>query len=381
MPAKTPISYVPALRFKAGEYRALSRIAADVADRIVPRLILPLPGERDLEEKRVLTLDEVLYKTGQRIGRHWPLRPAFVEPRFLFSAFGESDCAEWLPRIFAVARHHNAAPIPVATLDDMIGHRKEAFRLAISDHDATKLAIRISSNEIDSDLKRRVVLAMSTSGIGAHECAILLDFADADFSNVEAVAEFTTAAMETVQSVGLWQRVIFQGTNFPEKNPAAENSSIMIPRNEWMAWKAAVASYDNGSMGLVFGDYSADNAKLIFKSGGGVAIRHYRYCSDRDWYVVRGNADVRQVEAMRSVSNKILGSGLFAGRDFSSADDYIYATAKGLNAGGTATTWREMNTVHHITKVVADLGGMLGYSIQRCSVDETSTQHTLFEVD
>ena len=269
----------------------------------------------------------------------------------------------------------------MATLDDLNGPRKEAFRLSISDDDPIKIAVRVSSSEIDSDLKRRVASAMSGSGISTRECVLLLDFADADFSDVEAVAEFTTAAMDTVQSIGLWQRVIFQGTNYPDKNPAAKNSSIMIPRNEWLAWKAAVASDDINLMGLVFGDYSADNAKLVFKSGGGMAIRHYRYCSDRDWYVVRGSADVPQVEAMRWVSNKILGSGLFAGRDFSIAGDYIYSTAKGLNGGGTATIWREMNTVHHITKVVTDLGGMLGYGIQRRRVDEPLPQPTLFETD
>ena len=38
--------YVPALRLKQGEYRGLNRLAPDVADKVLPRLIVPPPKER-----------------------------------------------------------------------------------------------------------------------------------------------------------------------------------------------------------------------------------------------------------------------------------------------------------------------------------------------
>ncbi len=41
--------YVPALRLKQGEYRGLQRLASDIADRIIPRLVVPPPKERVLK--------------------------------------------------------------------------------------------------------------------------------------------------------------------------------------------------------------------------------------------------------------------------------------------------------------------------------------------
>jgi hypothetical protein len=40
-------SYVPALRMKAGELAGLYHLAPDVADRVLPRMIVPPREERD----------------------------------------------------------------------------------------------------------------------------------------------------------------------------------------------------------------------------------------------------------------------------------------------------------------------------------------------
>jgi hypothetical protein len=378
MPHKT--FYVPALRFKQGEYRGLERLAADVADRFAPRLVMPPPTDRDPEKKRPLTQDEVLHLTGRRIGQHWRMRPAFLETRFLFAEFGEAESLIWLPRIFEVARNASAVPIPVATLDDMLGVRSDAFRRVLAHDRDTKIAVRVQSGEIGSDLAGRTAAAMSQFGITPESCALMLDFADADFSNVEAVAVIAGAALEDVQAIGRWKSVIFQGTNYPDKNPATEDSFATVARNEWLAWKIAVQNDTNASAHLIFGDYCADSANFEFRSGGGaLPIRHYRYCTADSWLVVRGKSDIPPGDAMRGVSQFILDRGVFAGRDFSSADEYIYGTAKGYDGPGSPTSWREINTAHHITQVVSDIGRMRGFSVERRAVVNPPTQTSLFD--
>lgn len=128
--AHTRPIYVPALRLKQGEYRGLQRLATDVADKIVPRLVVPPPKERDPEKHRLLTKDEIVHETGRRIADHWKMRDAFLDVSFLFSEFGDAECTEWLPRMFDVARKANAQPIPVIGLADALGPRAAAFRLA-----------------------------------------------------------------------------------------------------------------------------------------------------------------------------------------------------------------------------------------------------------
>jgi Beta protein len=371
--------YVPALRLKQGEYRGLQRLAPDIADMIVPRLVVPPPKERDPEKHRLLTKDEIVYETGRRIANHWILRDAFLDVQFLFGEFGEAESAEWLPRMFDVARKANASPIPVMTLGDALGHRITAFRRVLAMESATKIAIRIESGEIDRDLLGRVAEAMSALGVTPSDCIVLADFSDADFTDAVAVANTAQAALEDLQGIGRWRQVVFQGTNYPEKNPAESNNDATIPRNEWLAWKEAIKLDGSSPEHLVFGDFGADCAKFEFKkTSGGIPIRHYRYATPDSWLVVRGIATGQADPVMRDVCERILESGHFAGRGFSSADDYIFKTAQGWDGPGNGSTWREINTAHHITRVVRDIGGVKGMSFTERMFRDPADQRSLF---
>jgi hypothetical protein len=371
--------YVPALRLKQGEYRGLQRLAPDIANKIVPRLVVPPPKERDPEKQRILTKDEIVYETGRRIANHWIMRDAFLDVRFLFREFGESECRDWLPRMFDVARKANAKPIPVVSLADALGLRAVAFRQALATEGATKVAIRIESGEIDNELASRLAVAMSALGLTPGDCTILADFADADFSDATAVANIAQAALEDLQGIGRWGQVVFQGTNYPEVNPAEPDDSAVVPRNEWLAWKEAIKLDGSSQEHLVFGDYGADCAKFEFKkASGGIPIRHYRYTTPDSWLVVRGSAAGQAEAVMRGVCERILKSGKFAGRGFCSADDFIFKTVKGWDGPGNGSTWREINTAHHITRVVRDIGGIKGMSFTETIFADPADQPSLF---
>lgn len=92
-----------------------------------------------------------------------------------------------------------------------------------------------------------------------------------------------------------------------------------------------------------------------------------------------GRTDAGYAETMRTVSKSILDRGVFAGRDFSSADEFIYGTAEGSGGPGNPATWREINTIHHITQVVSDIGRMRGFNIARRVVEEPPRQARLFD--
>jgi len=376
--AHTRPIYVPALRLKQGEYRGLQRLAPDVADKIVPRLVVPPPKERDPEKHRLLTKDEIVHETGRRIADHWKMRDAFLDVRFLFAEFGDPECVEWLPRMFDVARKAHAQPIPVMGLADALGPRAAAFRLTLATEAATKVAIRVESGEIDRDLGGRLAAAVSALGLTPEGCAVLADFSDADFSDPLAVASIAQAALEDLQGMGRWRHVVFQGTNYPEVNPAESDGDAVVPRNEWLAWKAAIKLDGASPEHLVFGDYGADCAKFEFKkASGGIPIRHYRYTTSDSWLVVRGSAEGQPAAVMRGVCERILRSGKFAGQGFSSADDYIFKTAKGWDGPGNGSTWREINTTHHITRVVRDIGGIKGMTFTETTFSDPADQLSL----
>lgn len=104
--------YHPALRFKQGEYTAAWKVSKGVQDRIVPLFIIPPPKEHDPELDRVPTLDEIGYLTGERIGKHWPIRAAYLDTQY----FADDLCDEGVERLFDVARQKIHASFPLHEL-------------------------------------------------------------------------------------------------------------------------------------------------------------------------------------------------------------------------------------------------------------------------
>lgn len=95
--------------------------------------------------------------------------------------------------------------------------------------------------------------------------------------------------------------------------------------------------------------------------------------------VVRGSDTGAFTPTMRNVCKQIIESTDYAGRSFSYADDRIWRNAKGLtDTCGDPTGWRELNTAHHLVRVVQDLGFMSGVTFENDAVSEFAEQGVLF---
>jgi hypothetical protein len=211
------------------------------------------------------------------------------------------------------------------------------------------------------------------------ECAIIADFYGTDFDHPATLAGVIESAIEWLEEAGGWHSIIFQGSSYPETNPADPGSSAVVPRNEWRAWRTAVHFDKDTDARLVFGDYAADCAKINFGKSRGKPICHYRYATPKDWFVIRGETEGSNERIMREVCQRLVESGHFAGRGFSMADDYIYRTSKGHAGPGAPARWREVNTTHHITRVVRDIGSMKNMTFSDSVVsDMDEGQKSLF---
>jgi hypothetical protein len=228
-----------------------------------------------------------------------------------------------------------------------------------------KFAICVASGDmVRADFAADVKSALAGLGLEATDCAIIADFSDADFSDPDPVAPIIGGALEQLQMLGNWLHIIFQGTYYPESNPADPGQSTLCPRNEWLAWRQAVNFDPTTADHLIFGDYAADSSKMVFGGKGGRPIPHYRYTTETSWLIERGKASGGYLEVMQDVCNRVVKSGHFAGSVFSHADRLIYRTAHGLEGPGNATTWRQINTTHHVTRVVTDVAKVRGIFIQ-----------------
>lgn len=372
------VLYCPALRMKAGELSGVRELAPDVATYVLPRFIVPPPAERDDDQPELFKLDDTP-DIGALLSRHWFNRPALIDSTHLIVERGRDNLASWLPEMFRRARSLGVIAVPMAMLSDLGQLELDAFKQCISSQDSLKFCICLKSGEmVDPQLVGMTLsLAVERLGLLTSECAVIADFSDSEFSAPDLVAPIIGGALELLQQLGQWQHIIFQGTNFPEKNPAAHGASELWPRNEWAAWRQAVRFDPATAEHMIFGDYAADCSKMVFGGSGGKAIRHYRYTTTTDWFVVRGAEKGKDKEIMEEICARIVASEHFAGAPFSSADAYIARTAQGLDGPGSSTIWRQVNTTHHVTRVVVDVAEVRGIDIEKRPIAPTSVQLSL----
>lgn len=380
MTSKIKTLYVGALRMKAGELMGVRDLAPDVADCIIPRFIVPPLSERENELQPRLLAGERFPDISAALSTYWPQRDALIESTYLIDEFGRDRMGLWMPRMFESARKAHARPIPSVTIDNLLRGDLTAYQACIDTTADLKLGIIFSSGDLaDSDLVVKSLGIIEKLGLTPSDCIVIADFHDADFSNADLVVPVIGGVLDILQSSALWRQIVFQGTNFPETNPADPDGHALVARNEWIAWRKAVRFEPATADYMIFGDYAADCAKIVFKNGGGAAaIRHYRYATPEAWIVQRGSDTGTHAATMRKVCREILASGQFSGRTFSSADDYIFCTAHNAAGPGGAKEWRAVNTTHHITRVVADVGSVRGFEPKRASLEPLDGQMALF---
>ena len=380
MEIATQPSYVPALRMKTGELAGLRDLAPDVAARVLPRIIVPPPEERDDALQAQLFETEDSPNIADALAAHWRGRSALVDATHLIPDLGREAVGRWLPRMFARAQRAGVPAVPLVALADLTADSREAYREACG-AGPVRFAIVVSAGELVSrDVLVPLLRHLEAMRLSPSDCSIIADFSDSDFTDADIVAPIIGGALELLQEMGVWGQVVFQGTNYPDRNPAEPGGSYQVSRNEWKAWRKAVGFDPATAEHMLFGDYAADCATMVFGGGRGRAIRHYRYATPDAWLVERGADGGTDAAAMRDVCRRIVGSKDFAGGSFSSADEFIFLTACGEAGPGNSTRWRAVNITHHITRVVADIGGVRGFTFRQGADRAPPPQGSLFAI-
>lgn len=360
------LSYYPALRAKPGEFAACGRLAARYQAHICPRFVVPPPTEADPELGRKPTPDEIAHMMGDRLGKSWPHRRAFLDPQFAANSLGDDG----LTKLFKMTGAVNPHLLPVLRADDL----GNPGRVALLRDGAVRGAIYLDFEEVDPS---KLMEQVRKAGLQPERLVLFVDFTGAPLGRdyAPAIAEI----FDQLDGVARWNKIVYQASAYPEKLPVGPNEQIMIPRLEWMTFLAALKETGVHSDRLAYGDFGADCGRMAFpikKGKGGARPKpHLRYTGRAHTFVIRGSDTGTPTSAMRAVCKEIIDSEEFSGRAFSYADDRIWRNAKGLSDNcGDASAWRELNTAHHLVRIVRDLGTLAGMSFADDELAEFAEQ-------
>jgi hypothetical protein len=356
--------YVPVLKWKMGEYQALSRLGDVVKDRLTPLLEIPPVGFDFETGQHKESADDHLGDFGKRLRSKWQARPCFVDLKWIpptTRCEGGQHCVEF---VFATARAEGCGAIPV------VGLSSDAAFLAavgaVSRQDRRGVCLRLVLGDFD-----RPALATDIENLlrplvgGWGEADLVLDLGTPTYVPIAIFTLTLTALLSRVPVLNRWRTVTIVGTSYPPSIANIAPPFQIVPRTEWQAYRAFVASLSREARIPTFGDYAVAHPDLVEMDMRVIKpFAKLRYTIDDNWHIGRGTpVRTHGFSQYRQMCTTLVAQPYFSGPAFSAGDAYIADCAVGNVPTGNLSTWVWVSTNRHLSKVVDDLAMLHGLSI------------------
>lgn len=357
----THLDYVPALKWRQGEYQALLRLSDAQKLHVIP-LIEITPPEFDFElwvPKK--TIDEHLVTFAERLRAKWGARPALLDCGLVPAKMRMADGTHPLAYLYDRSAALGANLVPVTSFERDADYQRAVYQIdAVG---GTGAALRCGLEDLlDPEFDQNLDELLSEIEIDISALAIILDLRSPAFEPQADLVAIVVAALSDAIAVGECRSITLIATSFPDSMGAVTPPLQFWPRREWLLYKAIHAALPAGFRPLCFGDYAIAGAEFaqmdmrVVKPSATI-----RYAVDDGWLIAKGvNVRDNGFAQCRTLSGSITASPNYLGSSHSAGSAYIDGCRAGTEKTGNLTTWRWVGTNHHIAKVVSDLATLHG---------------------
>ncbi|MGO9777636.1 MAG: beta family protein [Terracidiphilus sp.] len=348
--------YVPVLKWKMGEYQALSRLSDQAKGRITPLLEIPPVGyDFEAREDRE-SLSSHLGDFGRRLRSKWQSRQCFVDLKYV-PAKERLAGQHPVDFVFGQTRDEGLTAVPVVSLSSDKPFLRAVSKVVQTDQHGA--ALRITRPDFDKDaMETEIDDCLSAVGVRITDADLIVDLDTPDYVPIRAFVRNLMIMYEMIPTPNRWRTLTIVGSSYPKS--VSDLESRFVTRYHWLAYKAFVSALGRDSRIPTFGDYAAaplDPPNLDMRMIKPLA--KLRYTKDDEWYIAVGsNVRTNGFGQYRDMCAELIRQPFFSGNDFSDADRYIYECAKGTEKTGNLSTWVWVATNRHLTKVVYDLANL-----------------------
>lgn len=380
-----PKHYVPILKWKRAEQRALEALDEKKKDAITPLIELVMPmvplykkKERKDEKKIKKTQDELfteivfkfkekrIKRIPEEILRSWGARPVFLDFSLLYEAQLTTQLkVNSLNKIIPVGIDMGLKIIPVLNLNDDPKIKEAICSLLGKNNQGTCLRIAPSDLSNTKVLNNKVKNFLRDFSLPRKSIDLLIDIKEIKERGGQYL-QFINASQE-IENLLEWRNFIFASGAFPEDlSECKRDETTLLPRFDWQNW----LHYSNAKKlkrNPTFADYTIRNP--IFYE----LLQYYspttsiKYSLENDWLVMKGR--VREPELYLANAKLLVeDTDYFYGDNFSWGDKniaqkakYYHQYVKNRAAKGTGRTedWIAWGMNHHLTSVVDQIANLL----------------------
>ena len=349
--------YVPCLRWKQGEYLAVSQLPHATKHAFTPLTEVPEIGwdfERGTEAK---TIDEHLAPFAKRVHDKWGRHACFVDLHMIRLSERMDGGMHPVHFVFDKLREKNCSAIPVTGLNRDEAYQQEVRDILAQNNFGVCLRIKIeeaAQRSFKNDLNDLLLVL----NMRPDNCNLILDLGIPSFTPLKGFSEVIQNIVTAIPYLYEWQSFTIMGSSFPETMAGIRIGGVVVPRYEWQLYKMLVACFREAGLRLPsFGDYAISHPKIIDMDMRIVKPNAtIKFTIDDGWYIVKGN-NVRDYgyEQFHRLSEQILASRFYPDSAFSWGKEYIRQCANRIAKRGNLTKWVQVGTNHHIEKVVQDI--------------------------
>jgi len=351
--------YVPVLRAKASEWKALAALTPGVRRRIAPIIeFVPEwkgPGSSTSTRKRraAQTPSEYVRRILEAAASS---TPANTRSFVYFGHAGAS--ATWsgvdLWAAFVATLPFRSRAVPLVTLEAVTG---SAAMAAAVRHAGGEIALRIYVNDLNMSLAGRIQAAIRYVGVGTGAAHLIIDLKD------NPTAASHDQIRRAVGNTAAFASIVVLAGVFPFDLTQYQTGVTPEPRVEWDIWWREHRATQADDQFLSFGDYTTQCAHYRPSPAmpGSVSLR---YTTDGAILVFRGNqANSRAglgYEQIHGHCRFLVSRQDYDGAVFSAGDQRIHCWTDPTRGPGNPEQWRTACLVHHVTHVVAQLQDAAG---------------------
>jgi|SRR5215472_4574960 len=355
--------YVPAVRWRTGEYQALLRLSDAAKDRIVPLITIP-PLEYDFEDGEAKkTVQEHVGSFPKRYKDKWKKRKAWIDVDPSIQREKMDNGLTVFAQVFDELRKFRAEAVPVASLDckaDVI-----AALAAIVRKDKEGVAVRARLEHVMlPDFGKNLAGLMAALKADFNQIDFIVDLGTPAYEPYIVFARALAVALSKIANLNEFRSFVLIGSAFPDSLREVAVPGGFVDRHDWKFYLALLEHLPPKMRRPTFGDYTivhpafvASMDMRIIKPAGKLV-----YTTKEQWMIRKGGAFRDNPKQMHGHCDHVVKSGHFRGPAFSFGDDYIRNCALEREGPSTMTRWKTVGINHHIMHVLDDLAKLGGSS-------------------
>jgi hypothetical protein len=354
-----PNTYVPSLRWRMGEYQALSRLTDEAKSRIVPFVLVP-EIEFDFEEwAPKKSVQDHVAPFPKRFKSKWGTRPAWIDVHPNIQAQLMGDGRLPIAHIFDELRTVGNNAVPITSLD--VAPAINAAIAAILKTDGRGVGVRARIEHImKPGCKAAIEALIKGIQVDPGQTDLIVDLGAPAYEPYVDFADGLIAAMSAFGDLSVFRSYVMIGSAYPQMI-GLDKPGGDIDRHDWLFYRTLFGKLDKKARIPNYGDYTIVNPEFtprdmrLIKSGGRVI-----YTEPASWHIRKGGAFRDNPAQMHDHCKYILTSGKFRGADFSDGDAYIEKCANKTAGPSNQSFWKQVAISHHIMHVLEDISKLGG---------------------